>query len=66
MGFEAAAAASEHYWDVALRYQGEWAETFEVETGIGYWEDTLSDSPEPVEDAGVGGSIAVRHVPRRA
>jgi hypothetical protein len=62
-GLEASAAASEHYWDAALRYQHEWAETFELKAGLGAWKDTLSDSSEPVNDVGVGGSIALRHVP---
>jgi len=61
-GFEAGAAVGESYRDVALRYQGEWADAFEVEGGIGYWSDTWSDSSEPVDDAGWGGSIAVRHI----
>ena len=61
-GFEASAAAGDHYWDVALRYSGEWANTIEVESGIGYWQDTLADSAEPVADTGWGGSLAVKHI----
>jgi hypothetical protein len=77
MGFElSASVGADDFKDVALRYQGEWAGAFEIRAGIGVFEDTseppdfiaplsgpVVENREPVEDAGWGGSIAVKHKP---
>ena len=51
--------------DGALRYAGELGGAFHVEGGIGAWRDTTQEQGaiEPTDDRGLGGSIAVRHMP---
>jgi len=72
--FEFSASWGENdFWDVALRYNAEWSDTLRVEAGIGFWNNTSEELPfifqvredplEPVNDAGWGGGIAMRHLP---
>jgi hypothetical protein len=53
------------YWDLGLRYSGEFGKAFRIEGGIGYWMDTSEEkgAEEPTEDMGAGGSFAIRHLP---
>jgi outer membrane immunogenic protein len=53
------------YWDAALRYEGEWGGLFQVKAGVGYWRDTTEEkgAVEETDDEGIGGSLAIRHVP---
>ena len=63
-GFEASTAwGRDDYWDVALRYKGEWAKTFKARAGIGYFIDTTERKTENVRDTGWGGSAALLHIP---
>jgi hypothetical protein len=73
MGFELMAAwGMDDLKDVALRYNGVWADAFEVKAGIGYYDFTTEGhAPDPLtgllvieptlEETGWGGSFAVRH-----
>lgn len=53
------------YADVALRYSADWEKTFRIKSGIAVWRDTTEEAgaEEPTEDTGIGGSIAVMHIP---
>ncbi len=65
-GFEFSAAwGDDDYWDVALRYNADWGKHLRVAAGIGYFRNTTEDEGDiiPKQDTGVGGSIALLHIP---
>ena len=65
-GFEFSAAWGDaDYWDVALRYNADWGNHLRVAAGIGYFRNTTEDEGDviPKQDTGLGGSIALLHIP---
>jgi hypothetical protein len=65
-GFEfSASSGKDDFRDVGLRYSETWAKSIIVRAAIGYYRNT-SEEPEaiePLEDEGVGASLAFRHIP---
>ena len=62
----AASSGRDDYRDVGLRYSETWAKSIIVRAGIGYYRNTTEEEPdfiEPIEDSGVGASLAFRHIP---
>ena len=65
-GFEfAASAGKDDFRDVGLRYSETWAKSIIVRAAIGYYRNTTEEleAIEPLEDSGVGASLAFRHIP---
>jgi predicted porin len=58
MGFEASVAwGKDDFWDVALRYKGEWAKAIEVQAAIGYARDMTEGHSAAVFDPVAGRQI---------
>jgi hypothetical protein len=61
-----ASAGKDDFRDVALRYSETWAKSIIVRAAVGYYRNTTEEEPdaiEPLEDSGVGASLAFRHIP---
>jgi hypothetical protein len=61
-----ASAGKDDFRDVGLRYSETWAKSIIVRAAVGYYRNTTEEEPdaiEPLEDSGVGASLAFRHIP---